>query len=172
MGNVVSVETKRDSGSELLERLIAVNRVSKTVKGGRKMSFSAIVTVGDGKGRMGIGHGKSNEVPAAIQKAMENAKKNMVRVYLNGDTLYHQSIAKFGATKVMMMPASEGAGIIAGAALRAVFEVLGVKNVVAKVFGSANAINVIRAGLAALKQIKSPEAMAEKRGKRIEDILG
>jgi small subunit ribosomal protein S5 len=164
-----SLETKSDGK---FERLIVVNRVSKTVKGGRKLSFAAFAVVGDGAGRIGIGHGKSNEVPATIQKAMENARKNMVRVHLNGDTLFHQSIAKFGSTKVVIMPASEGTGIIAGAALRSVFEVLGVKNVVAKVIGSANSINVVRAGLRALQQMKSPETMAEKRGKQVEEIIG
>ena len=164
-----SSETKSDGK---FERLILVNRVSKTVKGGRKMSFAAFAVVGDGTSRIGMGHGKSNEVPAAIQKAMENARKNMIRVHLNEGTLYHQSIAKFGSTKVIAMPASEGAGIIAGAALRAVFEVLGVKNVVAKVIGSANAINVVRAGIRALQQMNSPEAIADKRGKAVEEIIG
>lgn len=164
-----SSETKSDGK---FERLIIVNRVSKTVKGGRKMSFAAFVVVGDGAGRIGMGHGKSNEVPAAIQKAFENARKNMIRIYLNDDTLFHQTIAKFGATKVIAMPASEGTGIIAGAALRAVFEVLGVKNVVAKVIGSANAINVVRAGIRALQQMKSPESIASRRGKTVEEIIG
>lgn len=172
MANGASVEAKKESGSELLERLITVNRVSKTVKGGRKMSFSAIVVVGDGKGRFGIGIGKANDVPVAIQKALHDARKNMVKVHLNNDTIHHASTARFGATKVLIMPASEGRGIIAGAALRALFEVLGVQNVVAKVYGSANAINVVRAGLVALTQIKAPEAIAEKRGKRLEEILG
>jgi small subunit ribosomal protein S5 len=135
------------------------------------MSFAAFAVVGDGSGRIGIGHGKSNEVPLAIQKAMETARKNMVRVHLNGDTLFHQSTAKFGATKVIIMPATEGTGIIAGAAMRAVFEVLGVKNVVAKVIGSPNSINVIRAALAALRQMKSPESIAEKRGKTVTEIM-
>ncbi|NNM59537.1 MAG: 30S ribosomal protein S5 [Legionellales bacterium] len=164
-----SLESKSDGK---FERLIVVNRVSKTVKGGRRMSFAAFVVVGDGAGRIGIGHGKSNEVPAAIQKAMENARKNMVRVYLNADTIFHKTIAKFGATKVIIMPAPEGTGIIACASLRALFEVLGLKNVVAKVIGSANSINVVRAGLLALQQMKSPERIAEKRGKHIEEIIG
>lgn len=163
-----SLETKSDGK---FERLIVVKRVSKTVKGGRKLSFAAFAVVGDGAGRIGLGHGKSNEVPVAIQKAMENARKNTIRVRLNGDTIFHQSIAKFGSTKVVVMPAGEGTGIIAGAAMRAVFEVLGVKNVVAKVIGSANSINVVRAALRALQQIKSPEAIAEKRGKTVEEIM-
>ncbi|MBY0545237.1 MAG: 30S ribosomal protein S5 [Gammaproteobacteria bacterium] len=161
--------TKTDGN---LERLIKVNRVSKTGKGGRRMSFSAIGVVGDGAGRVGIGHGKSNEVPPSIQKAMGNAGKNMVRVYLNGDTIFHKTIAKFGATKVIIMSAPEGTGIIACAALRSLFEVLGLKNVVAKVIGSANAINVVRAGLLALQSVKSPERMAEKRGKQVDEIIG
>ncbi len=164
-----SLESKSDGK---FERLIVVNRVSKTVKGGRRMSFAAFVVVGDGAGRVGIGHGKSNEVPAAIQKAMENARKNMVRVYLNADTIFHKTIAKFGATKVIIMPAPEGTGIIACASLRALFEVLGLKNVVAKVIGSANSINVVRAGLLALQLMKSPDRMAEKRGKLVEEIIG
>lgn len=164
-----SSETKSDGK---FERLIVVNRVSKTAKGGRKMSFAAFVVVGDGAGRIGMGHGKSNEVPAAIQKAFENARKNMIRVYLNDDTLFHQTIAKFGSTKVIAMPAPEGTGIIAGAALRAVFEVLGVRNVVAKVIGSANAINVVRAGILALREMKSPDSIASKRGKTVEEIIG
>ncbi len=164
-----SLESKSDGK---FERLIVVNRVSKTVKGGRRMSFAACVVVGDGAGRVGIGHGKSNEVPAAIQKAMENARKNMVRVYLNADTIFHKTIAKFGATKVIIMPAPEGTGIIACASLRALFEVLGLKNVVAKVIGSANSINVVRAGLLALQLMKSPDRMAEKRGKLVEEIIG
>ncbi|MFN7096212.1 MAG: 30S ribosomal protein S5 [Gammaproteobacteria bacterium] len=164
-----SLETKSDGK---FERLIIVNRVSKTVKGGRKLSFAAFAVAGDGSGRIGMGHGKSNEVPAAIQKAMENARKNMVRIRLNGDTLYHQTIAKFGSTKVIAMPAPEGTGIIAGAPLRAVFEVLGIKNVVAKVIGSANEIKVVRAGLRALKQMKAPEIIAEKRVKQVEEIIG
>lgn len=164
-----SVETKSDG---LKEALVAVNRVSKTVKGGRRMSFSACVVVGDGKSRVGVGHGKAAEVPAAIQKALETARKNMIKVQLKGDTLYHPIQNKFRATKVVILPASEGTGIIAGAAMRAVFEVLGVQNVLAKVMGSANPINVVRATLGALKMMKSPSEIAEKRGKTLEEIEG
>lgn len=164
-----SVETKSDG---IREALVAINRVSKTVKGGRRMSFSAFVVVGDGKGRVGFGHGKALEVPVAIQKALESARRSMVKVQLNGDTIYHPVNAKFRATKVLMLPASEGTGIIAGAAMRAVFEVLGVQNILAKVRGSANAINVVQATVKALASMTSPEQMAEKRGKTVEEVVG
>jgi small subunit ribosomal protein S5 len=164
-----SVETKSDG---LKEALVAVNRVSKTVKGGRRMSFSVCVVVGDGKGRVGVGHGKALEVPVAIQKALESARKNMTKVHINNGTVYHPVETKFRATKVIVLPASEGTGIIAGAAMRSVFEVLGVQNVLAKVTGSANPINVVRATVNALKMMKSPSEIAEKRGKTLEEIEG
>lgn len=164
-----SVETKSDG---IREALVAINRVSKTVKGGRRMSFSAFVVVGDGKGKVGFGHGKALEVPVAIQKALESARRSMVKVQLNGDTIYHPVNAKFRATKVLMLPASEGTGIIAGAAMRAVFEVLGVQNILAKVRGSANAINVVQATVKALASMTSPEQMADKRGKTVEEVVG
>ena len=164
-----SVETKSDG---IREALVAVNRVSKTVKGGRRMSFSAFVVVGDGKGKVGFGHGKALEVPVAIQKALESARRSMVKIQLDGDTIYHPIKGKFRATKVLIMPASEGTGIIAGAAMRAVFEVLGVQNILAKVSGSANAINVVQATVNALASMKSPEQIAEKRGKNVEEVVG
>lgn len=154
-----------------LEKLVAVARNAKVVKGGKIFSFSAVTVVGDGNGRIGIGRGKSREVPAAIQKSLENARKNMRHVVLKGDTIHHQISGKHGATRVFMKPASEGTGIIAGGAMRAVFEVLGVKNVLAKIGGSTNPVNVVRATLKALAGITPPEFMAAKRGKTIEELL-
>lgn len=160
--------TKSDG---LTEKLVNVNRNCKTVKGGRIFSFGAVVVVGDGEGRIGIGKGKSREVPLAIQKAMEDARRSMIRIQLNGNTLLHEIIGTHGATKVFMKPAAEGTGIIAGGAMRAAFEVLGVKNVLAKTIGSANPINVLYATLNALKGMASPESIAEKRGKSLSHIF-
>lgn len=157
---------------DLLEKLVTVNRVAKVVKGGRIFSFTALTVVGDGKGRIGFGYGKAREVPVAIQKAMEAARKNMKLVNLNGATLYYPVTARHGAAKVYMQPASEGTGIIAGGAMRAVFEVSGVHNVLAKTIGSSNPINVVRATLKALQSMSSPETIASKRGKTLEEILG
>lgn len=154
-----------------IEKLVAVARNAKVVKGGKIFSFSAVTVVGDGKGRIGIGRGKAREVPVAIQKSLENARKNMRHVVLKGDTLHHEIIGKHGATRVFMKPASEGTGIIAGGAMRAVFEVLGVKNVLAKIGGSTNPINVVRATLSALTNISPPELIAAKRGKTLEEIF-
>src|SRR5579872_4620173 len=146
--------TKSDG---LQEKLVAVSRNAKVVKGGRIFSFAAITVVGDGNGRIGVGRGKAREVPVAIQKALEAARKNMRQVSLKGNTLYSQVTGKHGATRVFMKPASEGTGIIAGGAMRAVFEVLGVKNVLAKIIGSPNPINVVRATLSALQDVATPE---------------
>ncbi|MDH3325761.1 MAG: 30S ribosomal protein S5 [Gammaproteobacteria bacterium] len=157
---------------DLQEKLVAVNRVAKVVKGGRVFSFSALTVVGDGKGRVGFGSGKAREVPVAIQKAMEQARRNMVDVQLDGDTLQYPLLGDHGAAKVYMQPASEGTGIIAGGAMRAVFEVVGVHNVLAKCIGSNNPVNVVRATIKGLANMKSPEMMAAKRGKTVEDILG
>ncbi|WHN64602.1 MULTISPECIES: 30S ribosomal protein S5 [unclassified Cysteiniphilum] len=156
----------------LIEKLVSVKRHAKTVKGGRIMSFAALVVVGDGNGRVGIGRGKSREVPVAIQKAMENARRNMETVNLNGDTLWYPTTASHGASKVFMQPASQGTGIIAGGAMRAVFEVVGVHNVLAKTYGSTNPINVVRATINGLSNLKSPEEIAEKRGLSVEAIQG
>ena len=156
----------------LIEKLVSVKRHAKTVKGGRIMSFAALVVVGDGNGRVGIGRGKSREVPVAIQKAMENARRNMETVNLNGDTLWYPTTANHGASKVFMQPASQGTGIIAGGAMRAVFEVVGVHNVLAKTYGSTNPINVVRATINGLSNLKSPEEIAEKRGLSGEAIQG
>ncbi len=156
----------------LVEKLVNVNRVAKVVKGGRIFGFTALTVVGDGKGKIGFGRGKSKEVPTAIQKAMEQARRNMIQVDLkDGHTLQHPINARHGASKVYMQPASEGTGIIAGGAMRAVFEVLGVQNVLAKSVGSTNPINIVRATVNGLKQMSSPEAMASKRGKTVEEIL-
>src|SRR5579871_5150536 len=158
------------TGDGIQEKLVAVNRTAKVVKGGRIFGFSALVVVGDGHGKLGFGRGKSREVPLAIQKAMENARRNMVKVELNGTTLQHAVVARHGASKVLMKPASEGTGIIAGNAMRAVFEVLGVKNVLAKCIGSSNPVNVVRATINGLTSMVSPEAIAEKRGKTVSEI--
>ena len=157
---------------ELQEKLIAVNRVSKTVKGGRIMSFTALTVVGDGTGRVGFGYGKAREVPAAIQKAMEKARRNMVNVALTEGTLQHPIKGTHTGSRVFMQPASEGTGIIAGGAMRAVLEVAGVRNVLSKAYGSTNPINVVRATIDALANMKSPEMVAAKRGKSVDEILG
>lgn len=156
----------------LNEKLIAVNRVAKVVKGGRQFGFTALTVVGDGNGRIGYGYGKAREVPIAIQKAMEKARKNMLRIPLKGTSLQHPLKATHGAAHIYMQPASEGTGIIAGGAMRAVFEVVGVKDVLAKCVGSRNPINVVRATIRGLTSMASPERIAAKRGKRVEEILG
>lgn len=161
--------TKSDG---LQEKLVAVSRNAKVVKGGRIFSFAAITVVGDGNGRIGLGRGKAREVPVAIQKALESARKNMQQLVLKGGTLHTPLLGKHGATRVFMKPATEGTGIIAGGAMRAVFEVLGVKNVLAKIVGSTNPINVVRATIKALQGVSTPEHIASKRNKTIEEILG
>ena len=159
-------------GDNLQEKLISVNRVAKVVKGGRQFGFAALTVVGDGAGRIGMGRGKAREVPVAVQKAMEDARRNISKVSLKAGTLHHAIIGEHGAAKVVMRPASEGTGIIAGGAMRAVFEVAGVTNVLAKCIGSTNPINVVRATIKALKAINNPAEIAAKRGKKVEDILG
>ena len=158
-------------GDGLIEKLVRVNRTAKVVKGGRIFGFAACVVVGDGKGKIGIGFGKAREVTIAIQKAMESARKNMTSVSLNGDTVWHPTSYKYSGTRVYMQPASEGTGIIAGGAMRAVFEVLGVHNVLAKVYGSTNPVNVVRATLGGLQAMLNPELVAEKRGKKLTEIM-
>lgn len=155
----------------MIEKLIAVNRVSKTVKGGRQFTFTALTVVGDGAGRIGFGYGKAREVPAAIQKSMEYARKGMINVDLNNGTLWHAVKAGHGAARVFMQPASEGTGVIAGGAMRAVLEAVGVKNVLAKAVGSRNPINLVRATLRGLQDMQSPSRIAAKRGKKVEEIL-
>ncbi len=156
----------------LQEKLVTVNRTAKVVKGGRVFGFAVLVVVGDGNGKVGLGRGKAKEVPVAIQKAMEDARKNMVFISLAGVTLHHEINWKFGASRVFMKPAAEGTGIIAGGAMRAVFEVLGVQNVLAKSNGSSNPINVVRATIDALQHITTPDHAALKRGKRVKEIIG
>ena len=162
---------QRNEG-DLQEKLVQVNRVAKTVKGGRIMSFTALTVVGDGKGRVGYGRGKAREVPVAIQKAMESARRNMVQVQLVNGTIQYPIKSVHGASKVYMQPASEGTGVIAGGAMRSVLELAGVHNVLAKCYGSTNPVNVVRATFDALAQMKSPEDVAAKRGKSVDDILG
>lgn len=158
--------------SDLQEKLVQVNRVAKVVKGGRIFSFTALTVVGDGNGKVGFGRGKAREVPQAIQKAMEQAKRNMVTVQLNGDTLQYPVKATHGASKVYMQPASQGTGVIAGGAMRAVLEIAGVHNVLAKCYGSTNPVNVVRATIKGLQDMQSPEQIATKRGKTVDQILG
>jgi small subunit ribosomal protein S5 len=161
---------KNEEGMQ--EKLIQVNRVAKVVKGGRIFSFTALTAVGDGNGRIGFGRGKAREVPLAIQKAMEAARRNMITVSLDGHTLQYPIKAKHGASKVYMQPASEGTGVIAGGAMRAILELAGVQNVLAKCYGSTNPVNVVRATFNGLRDMRSPEDIAGKRGKSVEEILG
>jgi small subunit ribosomal protein S5 len=162
-----------DEGSELIEKLVHINRVSKTVKGGKRFGFAALVVVGDGKGRVGFGHGKAREVPEAISKATAAAKKAMVRVPLrDGRTLHHDGFGHFGAGKVYVRSAPQGTGIIAGGPMRAVFESLGVADVVTKSVGTNNPYNMIRATFAALGEQVSPKSVAQRRGKKIADLIG
>lgn len=169
---MAKVEQQQAAGDELIEKLVAVNRVAKVVKGGRQFTFTALTVVGDGNGKVGFGYGKAKEVPAAIQKAMERARKTMVEVPLNDGTLQYETIGHHGAARVFMKPASEGTGVIAGGAMRAVFEAVGVRNVLAKCQGTRNHMNVIRATINGLSSIKSPQQIAAKRGKSVEEILG
>ncbi|NOR42489.1 MAG: 30S ribosomal protein S5 [Gammaproteobacteria bacterium] len=157
---------------DYIEKLVAVNRVAKVVKGGRQFGFTALTVVGDGNGTIGFGYGKAKEVPLAIQKAMDKARKNMKAIPLKGDTLQHAITGIHGAANVYMQPASEGTGIIAGGAMRAVFEAVGVKNVLAKINGTRNPINVVRATINGLSSMSSPEYVAAKRGKKVEEIIG
>ncbi|HAI97736.1 MAG: 30S ribosomal protein S5 [Cycloclasticus sp.] len=157
---------------ELQEKLITVRRISKVVKGGRQFRFSALTVVGDGKGRIGFGISKAREVPVAIQKAMEQARKNMVTVNLSGHTLQYPITSKYGSAEIFMKPASEGTGIIAGGAMRAVFEVVGVHDVLAKCVGSNNPANVVRATIKGLSDMTNAESVAMKRGKAVADIIG
>jgi small subunit ribosomal protein S5 len=161
---------KTDDG--LREKMIAVNRVTKVVKGGRIMGFAALVVVGDGDGRIGMGKGKSKEVPVAVQKAMEEARRKMIKVPLKNGTLQHTVYGKHGASSVMMSPAKDGTGVIAGGPMRAIFEVMGVTNVVAKSIGSTNPYNMVRATLDGLAAMNTPAEIAAKRGKSVEEILG
>ena len=163
---------KSQATDEYLEKLVAVNRTSKTVKGGRQFGFTALTVVGDGAGRVGFGFGKAREVPVAISKAMAAARKNMVNVALRNETLHYAVKGSHGATRVLTQTASDGTGVIAGGGMRAVLECAGVRNVLAKSYGSRNAINVVRATVNALASVRSPEEIAAKRGKSLEEITG
>ena len=163
---------RREEDNRFIEKLVAVNRVSKTVKGGRNMRFSALMVVGDEKGRVGCGMGKAVEIPEAIRKGLEAAKKTMITVPLNGTTIPHEVVGVFGTGKVKMLPAPEGTGVIAGGPVRAVLEACGIKNIVTKSIGSNNPINMVRATLAGLKQLRSAEQVAAMRGKTVEELLG
>jgi small subunit ribosomal protein S5 len=160
---------ERDDG--LREKMIAVNRVTKVVKGGRILGFAALTVVGDGDGRVGMGKGKSREVPVAVQKAMEEARRKMIKVSLRNGSVQHKVEGRHGAAKVMIQPANEGTGIIAGGPMRAIFEVVGVRNVVAKSFGSTNPYNMVRATLDALQKMSTPAEIAAKRGMQVEDLM-
>lgn len=160
----------RDDG--IKEKMIAVNRVTKVVKGGRILGFAALTVVGDGDGRIGMGKGKSREVPVAVQKAMERARRGMARIPLKNGTVHHLVQGKHGASRVLLSPAADGTGVIAGGPMRAVFDVMGVRNVVAKSHGSTNPYNLVRATLNALGKLRTPSEIAAKRGKSVEEILG
>ena len=161
-----------DRGDGLREKMVAVNRVTKVVKGGRVLGFAALAVVGDGDGGIGMGKGKAREVPVAIQKAMEEARRKLFKVSLRDGTLQHSVVGVHGAAKVFMQPASEGTGIIAGGPMRAIFEVMGVSDILAKCIGSTNPYNVVRATLNGLAEMNSPSEIALKRGKTVEEILG
>ncbi len=166
-------ERDRDGGDDLIDKLVTINRVAKVVKGGRRFAFAALVVVGDQKGRVGYGAGKAREVPEAIRKATERAKKTMIRVPMKeGRTLHHDVTGTFGAGSVILRAASPGTGIIAGGPMRAVFETLGVGDVVAKCLGSRNPHNMVKATFAALQKCASPRSVASRRGKKVSDILG
>ena len=165
-------ENNKSNVSEYIENVVAINRVSKTVKGGRNMRFAALVVVGDEKGSVGCGMGKANEVPEAIEKATSQAKRNMVKVPLVGTTIPHEVLGKFGRGSVLMMPAAEGTGVIAGGPVRAVMEACGVKDIRTKSHGTSNPINCVKATLEGLKSLRTPEQVAALRGKTVEEILG
>ena len=166
------MQRNNEQVSEFKEKLVAVNRVSKTVKGGRNMRFSALMVVGDEKGRIGCGMGKAVEIPEAIRKGTEDAKKQMITVPLDGTTIPHEVVGVYGTARVKMLPAPEGTGVIAGGPVRDVLEACGIKNIVTKSLGSNNKINVVRATLNGLGQMRSAEQVARLRGKTVEELLG
>ncbi|QTM69123.1 30S ribosomal protein S5 [Buchnera aphidicola (Hormaphis cornu)] len=166
------IYAEKQLNNEYQEKLISVNRVSKTVKGGRVFSFTALTVVGNRKGKVGFGYGKAREVPAAIQKAMEKARRNMIKISLHNRTLQHSLKGYHTGSNIFMKPALEGTGIIAGGAMRAVLEVAGIYNVLAKTYGSTNPINVVRATIDGLRSMKSPQIVAAKRNKSIKEIIG
>src|ERR1700675_2567381 len=161
---------QQDTGDGLREKMISINRVTKVVKGGRILGFAALAVVGDGDGRVGMGKGEAKEVPVAVQKAMEEARRKMIKVRLKNGSLHHAVIGRHGATKVLMQPASEGTGIIAGGPMRAVFEVVGVTNILAKCHGPTNPYNIVRATLNALENCNAPADIAAKRGLTVEQL--
>ena len=161
-----------DRGDGLVEKMVSVNRVTKVVKGGRIMAFSALTVVGDGDGRIGMGKGKSKEVPVAVQKAMDQARRNMVKIPLKDGTIHHTVTGKHGATTVFMQPSKEGSGVKAGGPMRLVFDAMGIRNISAKVHGSTNPYNIVRATLDGLQKIYTPSQIAAKRGLTVEEILG
>lgn len=165
-------QQSEDRGDGLKEKMVAINRVTKVVKGGRILGFAALTVVGNGDGSVGMGKGKSREVPVAVQKAMDEARRKMIKVNLKNGTLHHPVIGRHGAAKVYMQPASEGTGIIAGGPMRAIFEVMGVHNILAKCIGSTNPYNVVRATLQGLQAMNTPSEIAAKRGKSVEEIKG
>jgi small subunit ribosomal protein S5 len=174
---MAKLQANRMSGGEqrgdgLREKMIAINRVTKVVKGGRVMGFAALVVVGDGDGRVGMGKGKAREVPVSVQKAMDEARNKLVKINLKNGTLHHAVIGRHGSSRVYMQPASDGTGIIAGGPMRAIFEVMGVTNVLAKIIGSTNPYNVVRATLNGLQAMNTPSVIAAKRGKTVEEITG
>jgi small subunit ribosomal protein S5 len=166
------MHTGEERSDGLREKMVAINRVTKVVKGGRVLGFAALTVVGDGDGRIGMGKGKAREVPVAVQKAMDEARRKMVKVSLKHGTLQHAVIGHHGASRVYMQPASDGTGIIAGGPMRAVFEVMGVQNVLAKCLGSTNPYNVVRATINGLTSMNTPAEIAAKRGKTVEEITG
>lgn len=172
MAKVQGKNAVEEQDDGLREKMIAVNRVSKTVKGGRILAFAALTVVGDGDGSIGMGTGKSREVPQSVTKAMERARHTMKRVPLKNGTLHHAVEGRHGASRVIMMPAPEGSGVIAGGPMRAVCDAVGIRNVVAKTYGSTNPYNLVRATLNALENLRSPAEIAAKRGKTVEELLG
>jgi small subunit ribosomal protein S5 len=157
--------------TELIDKVVFINRVAKVVKGGRRFRFSALIVVGNGKGLVGVGQGKANEVPEAIRKGIENAKRNLYRISLSGTTIHHQVIGKWGAAKVLLKPASPGTGVIAGGPVRALMEALGVKDILTKCLGTNNPTNVLKATIQGLQSVRSPEQVANMRGKKVSEIL-
>ena len=165
-----AVAEEQDDG--IREKMIAVNRVTKVVKGGRILGFAALTVVGDGDGRIGMGKGKSREVPVSVQKAMDQARRAMEKVPLRNGTMFHAVEGNHGASRVMLHPAPEGTGVIAGGPMRAIFDVMGIRNIVAKSHGSSNPYNMVRATLDALSKLRSPSEIAAKRGKTVEELIG
>lgn len=167
----MALKREESHNEGLQEKLVQVNRVAKTVKGGRIFAFTALTVVGDGNGKVGFGRGKAREVPLAIQKAMEAARRNMIQVELKGDSIQYPTTGRHGASRIFMQPAGPGTGVIAGGAMRAVLEIAGVQNVLAKCHGSTNPVNVVRATFNALRNMEAPESIAAKRGKSVDEIL-